>query len=120
MPISSLSALVRGTAAAEFDNRITTKVKKERSRQLRTLVEQSGRVERQRFIGTTRPVLWEGEGQSLTDEPGALWSGLTDNYLRVMTVVPEEVDLQNRITPTAIDSLTDDILFGTVIDRHPY
>ena len=70
-----------GTAAANFGSQIPKSVKKSRAQALRALVERTGQGERSKFIGTTRPVLWEGAGQSLTDQPGLLWSGLTDNYL---------------------------------------
>lgn len=104
-----------GTAAAKFANAVQTDVKKERARQLRTVVEQTGQQERQRFIGTERPVLWEGEGQSLTDQPGRLWSGLTDNYLRVTTVVAEEVNLHNVIKTTKMIDVCGELLLGVLI-----
>lgn len=103
-----------GTAAARFDGGVTNAVKKERSARMHALVERTGRVERSRFVGTVRPVLWEGEGQEMTDQPGRLWTGLTDNYLRVMSVVPEGVDLHNCITPVQLEELNDDTLFGRI------
>ena len=81
---------------------------------MRTVVEQTGQQERQRFLGTTRPVLWEGEGQPLTDQPGRLWSGLTDNYLRVMAVVDKGVDLHNVMEPTQLTNLDGEFLLGVV------
>ncbi|MBV7329163.1 tRNA (N(6)-L-threonylcarbamoyladenosine(37)-C(2))-methylthiotransferase MtaB [Chloroflexi bacterium TSY] len=104
-----------GTAAAKFGEQVPNAMKKERSQQLHKLVEQTGRAERERFVHTVRPVLWEGEGQTMTDEPGRLWSGLTDNYLRVHTVVPEDVALQNQITRARLDALNGDILYGSVL-----
>jgi len=103
-----------GTAAAAFSHEVPKAIKKERSRQLHALIEQTGAVERSQFVGTTRPVLWEGQGQPLTDEPGLLWTGLTDNYLRVMAVAPEGVDLENRITMTRLVKLEGETLFGVV------
>ncbi len=104
-----------GTAAAKFASQLPTEVKKERGQQMRAIVEQTGRQERQRFIGTTRPVLWEGEGQPLTDQPGRLWSGLTDNYLRVTTVVDEGVDLHNVMKPTQLTNLEGEFLLGLLM-----
>jgi threonylcarbamoyladenosine tRNA methylthiotransferase MtaB len=46
-------------------------------------------------LGRTLPVLWEGR------ESG-IWSGLTDNYLRVHT--KSQRDLMNEITPAAVTS----------------
>ena len=105
-----------GTAAARFGRTVTNAVKKERSRRLHALLSRTGQAERQRFVGATRPVLWEGAGQPMTDGPELLWSGLTDNYLRVMAVAPPDVDLHNRITPVALAELNGDTLFGTLFD----
>ncbi|MEZ4706091.1 MAG: tRNA (N(6)-L-threonylcarbamoyladenosine(37)-C(2))-methylthiotransferase MtaB [Caldilineaceae bacterium] len=104
----------QGTAAARFGQQAPKTVKKERSRQMHALLEKSGRAERGRFVGSVRPVLWEGAGQPLTDQPGKLWSGLTDNYLRVMAIAPAEVNLHNQIEPTRLDELNGDTLFGTL------
>jgi len=103
-----------GTAAASFSGTVPKPVKKERSRQLHALIERTGAVERARFVGTTRPVLWEGVGQPLTDEPGLLWSGLTDNYLRVMAIAPADRALDNQITRTKLVSLEGETLFGEI------
>jgi threonylcarbamoyladenosine tRNA methylthiotransferase MtaB len=104
-----------GTAAAKFSGDVPTAIKKERGQQMRALVEQTGQQERQRFIGTIRPVLWEGEGQPLTDQPGRLWSGLTDNYLRVTAVVDERVDLHNVMNPTQLTDLEGEFLVGVLV-----
>ncbi|RME49967.1 MAG: tRNA (N(6)-L-threonylcarbamoyladenosine(37)-C(2))-methylthiotransferase MtaB, partial [Caldilineae bacterium] len=58
-----------GTAAASFSGQVPKQVKKERSRRMHAVVERTGRAERARFLGTTRPVLWEGQGQPVTDRP---------------------------------------------------
>jgi threonylcarbamoyladenosine tRNA methylthiotransferase MtaB len=104
-----------GTAAVTFADQVPSPLKKARARQLYVLVEETGRAERLRFVGQTRPVLWEGEGQLLTDQPGRLWRGLTDNYLRVMAVAPEGQVLHNTITPVRLDELQSDTLFGTIL-----
>lgn len=104
-----------GTAAAKFANPVPTDVKKERASQLRSVVEQTGWQERQRFIDTERPVLWEGEGQPLTDQPGRLWSGLTDNYLRVMTIAPAHLALHNQITQVRLCTIENEIVFGQLL-----
>jgi hypothetical protein len=49
---------------------------------------------RGKFVGRTMPVLWE------TSEPygfGLQWSGLTGNYLRVVTQTGLETDLRNQV-----------------------
>lgn len=104
-----------GTAAAKFANQVPIDVKKARAQQLRAAVEQTGHHERQRFVGTARPVLWEGEGQPLTDQPGRLWSGLTDNYLRVTTVVDEGIDLHNVIKRVQLTDRCGETLLGVFV-----
>ena len=101
-----------GTAAAAFADQLPGDVKKERARLLQAVVETTGRVERGRFVGEVRPVLWE-HPQGAVAEGGELWAGFTDNYLRVTAVVPSPVDLHNVITPTRLDELHGDALFGT-------
>jgi threonylcarbamoyladenosine tRNA methylthiotransferase MtaB len=84
-----------GTAAAQLSGKVSEKVKKERSQQMLALARESARNFKQRFIGQTRPVLWERQ-----DSKGA-WSGLTDNYIPVWTESSD--DLTNQILPVKID-----------------
>ncbi len=102
-----------GTAAAEFDGQVKKAVKRERSRRMHQVAARSGQLERARYVGATRPVLWEGAGQQLTDQADTLlWSGLTDNYLRVTAQAPAGTDLSNRITPVCLDELHGETLYG--------
>ncbi|MXZ19819.1 MAG: tRNA (N(6)-L-threonylcarbamoyladenosine(37)-C(2))-methylthiotransferase MtaB [Caldilineaceae bacterium SB0665_bin_25] len=102
-----------GTAAAEFDGQVKKEVKRERSRRMHQVVAGTGRLERTRYVGAIRPVLWEGAGQQLTDQAGILlWSGLTDNYLRVTAQAPAGTDLSNRITPVRLEELHGETLYG--------
>lgn len=102
-----------GTAAAEFDGQVKKAVKRERSRRMHQVAARSGQLERARYVGATRPVLWEGSGQPLTDQADTLlWSGLTDNYLRVTAQAPAGADLSNRITPVRLDELHGETLYG--------
>ncbi len=102
-----------GTAAAAFNGHVPKAVKQERSRRMHELAARNGRGERMRFLGATRPVLWEGAGKELTDRPGTLlWTGLTDNYLRVMAHAPACVNLANRITPVRLVEFHGETMFG--------
>ena len=103
-----------GTAAATFAGTVAKEVKRRRLQQMQAVVAATGRAERARFAGTMRPVLFEGEGRPLADEPGRLWFGLTDNYLRVAAVVPESVDLHNVLMPVQLDGVEGDIMHGRV------
>lgn len=102
-----------GTAAADFADQLPRAVKKERVKRLHEAVALSGQRVRRRFVGSTRPVLWEGEGRPLDDESGDwLWSGLTDNYLRVLCQAPAGLDLSGRIEDVRIDHLEGENLIG--------
>lgn len=100
-----------GTAAATFAGQLSADIKRDRLRRMQQVVTATGERERSRFVGTTRPVLFEGAGKPLTDPPGSrLWFGLTDNYLRVAVVAPDALDLHNRLTPVHLHALAGDIL----------
>lgn len=109
-----------GTAAAAFGEQVPTVIKKARAQQLAALVERTGRAIRQEFVGGCRPVLWEwprgdavttgADGQSMQ-----VWTGFTDNYLRVAVEAPVGVALHNTITPVRLDALHGDTLFGTLM-----
>ncbi len=106
-----------GTAAASFPDQIAPAVRRARVAQLQTLVEQTGRRERLRFVDTARPVLWEGRGRPLADSADLLWTGHTDNYLRVAAPAPAGVDLHNRLTATLLSELNGDTLYGTIVPK---
>ena len=102
-----------GTAAAGFDGQVPKARKQERSRRMHQVAARTGQLERIRNVGTTRPVLWEGGGQQLTDQADTvLFNGLTDNYLRVMAQAPAGLDLSNKITPVRLDELHGETLYG--------
>jgi threonylcarbamoyladenosine tRNA methylthiotransferase MtaB len=114
-----------GTAAAAFADQLPTAVKKARARALQAVVERTGQAERQRFVGGVRPVLWE-RAHSLWDAapdvvnvPGVpqVWSGFTDNYLRVQLETPPGVDLHNQILPTRLEGLHAALIFGRLADQ---
>ena len=66
-----------GTAAAKIAGQVTDKVKKERSRQVLALAEESAQKFRESFTGEALDVLWEKQ----TDDGD--WTGMTGNYIRV-------------------------------------
>lgn len=106
-----------GTIAASFADQLPTAIKKERARLLHAVVERTGRAERQRYMGTLRPVLWERPQGDLLEGQGEtgmarLWSGFTDNYLRVSLEASPDVDLHNQIVSTYLEALHGDTIFG--------
>jgi len=85
-----------GTEAARMEGQVSAGVKKERSKKMLALAEDSARSFRQRFLGETMPVLWE-------QQCGGVWSGLTANYIRVYAKSSE--DIAGRITEVKPDRL---------------
>ncbi len=100
-----------GTSAAYFDGQIEPRVKSRRVGLLTEIADRMARDFRKSFIGDTRPVLWERT--TLSDDGETVWTGLTDNYLRVRTSAKS--DLANRITPALIESLDGSALTARVV-----
>ena len=101
-----------GTKAATMPNQVASRVKKAR---VRIMLEVARRVEgafRARFLGHTMEVLWERRRPA--KDGRLLWSGLTDNYLRVFA--ESERDLANVITRARLVALMEDGLEGQVLD----
>jgi threonylcarbamoyladenosine tRNA methylthiotransferase MtaB len=101
-----------GTVAAKMKDQVPAPVAQERSRQMHALNAELERAFRQKFIGRTMPVLWE------SSEPfgcGLQWSGLTNNYARVVTQTPSEIDLRNRIIETDLVDLAPAALMGQLL-----
>jgi threonylcarbamoyladenosine tRNA methylthiotransferase MtaB len=79
-----------GTRAALMPQQVEDKIKRERSQRMLALARECLRDFRQKFLGKTLMVLWE-------KDTGGLWSGLTDNYIRVYT--KSDKDLANQLLP---------------------
>ena len=82
-----------GTPAARMLAQVPPPIKAERARRIRAAAAASARAFRQQFVGRTMPVLWES---ARLEEEGAVWSGLTDNYLRVHAA--SAANLANTLT----------------------
>jgi threonylcarbamoyladenosine tRNA methylthiotransferase MtaB len=82
-----------GTRAAGMPGQVDDKTKRERSRKMLALGRACLRNFRKKFLGETLMVLWEKES-------GGVWSGLTDNYIRVYT--ESEEDLTNQLLPVKL------------------
>jgi threonylcarbamoyladenosine tRNA methylthiotransferase MtaB len=83
-----------GTKAAAMPHHVEDRVKQERSRQMLALGRACVRNFRKRFLGQTVMVLWE-------KQTGGVWSGLTDNYIRVFT--KSDQDLTNQLVAVKLD-----------------
>jgi len=96
-----------GTAAASMPAQVDPRVAHERSQQLHDLSARHARAFRQSLIGQTLPVLWETAEETVG---GHLWSGLTDNYVRVSAFAAG--NRHNQITLATLTHLLPDALAG--------
>ncbi|MFC1935685.1 tRNA (N(6)-L-threonylcarbamoyladenosine(37)-C(2))-methylthiotransferase MtaB [Chloroflexota bacterium] len=103
-----------GTSAAHLEPKVEAREKRLRMVTMLALAREQVHSYRQSLLGTTCPVLWE---TSRSVAGAQIWSGLTDNYVRVATVSPQS--LCNRITPVALEHQEAGVVWGRVPDhRH--
>jgi threonylcarbamoyladenosine tRNA methylthiotransferase MtaB len=100
----------QGTEAATMPNQVDDRVKQERSQKILALAKESAQNFRQQFLGKTMPVLWEKQ----TD---GVWSGLTDNYIRVYT--KSSKDLTNQLLLVKLVEVRGDGVWGKVVGSCP-
>jgi threonylcarbamoyladenosine tRNA methylthiotransferase MtaB len=93
------------TPAARLPDQVSDRVKRGRSQRMLRVAGESAHKFRQRFLGSTRPVLFE-------QRSNGLWSGLTANYIRVYTRSAE--DLANKLLPVRLVELYKDGVWGEV------
>lgn len=98
-----------GTAAAGMDPQVDEKTKRWRVRKALDLAERAARRYRERFVGQTMPVLWETE----TAPGSGIYSGLTDNYLRVEA--RSDVPMANTIALARLCGSRDSTLYGELV-----
>ncbi len=67
-----------------------------------------------RLLGDQALVLWE-ETRAATDGGLPLWTGVTDNYLRVLTYSPEP--LAGRLTEVRLVGESQGVLWGELLLR---
>jgi threonylcarbamoyladenosine tRNA methylthiotransferase MtaB len=92
-----------GTSAAYLEPKTKEAVKKQRAVEMINEAKQGFQKFRLGQLGRTRPVLWEAKR---TAGPIPLWSGLTDNYIRV--TAQDQRELRNRITQGQLLKLAED------------
>jgi threonylcarbamoyladenosine tRNA methylthiotransferase MtaB len=96
------------TPAATFPSRVEPRVRFERTGMVRNLSLRKRLFFYESFVGRSVEVLFEHR------QEGRLWSGLTDNYIKVM--VESDLVLENQILPVMIESVSGDVCFGKLID----
>ena len=98
-----------GTPAARLPGQVERKVRDARARAMRELGDEQALSFRQRFVGREMTVLWEQQRRD------GLWTGLTDNYLRV--VARATGDLHNRLTAVRLLKAQNGCLVGEVSEE---
>lgn len=99
------------TPAENFPNVVADDVKRVRSRGMRDLINKSAACYQEKFLGEHLMVLWE---RAKKTNNGWLFSGLSDNYLRVTSSYG--VNLYNQISEVKIKGFNDHSLYGVLID----
>lgn len=99
-----------GTAAARMAPQIPSAVKKERVRRLIETGHELSLSFHRRYEGQVMNVLWETAVGA--NNGGLVWSGYTDNYIRV--TANGAADLFNRVTPTRLSDARPDGISGTI------
>ncbi|MBW2736406.1 MAG: radical SAM protein [Deltaproteobacteria bacterium] len=104
-----------GTAAARMGGAVSSEVKRERSRELHRLAGEMKSACLERYVGSSREVLCEGDDIELA-KGQRRWSGLTDNYLRCKLTAPAAMDLENRLVQVRLVGAARDHLVGELED----
>ena len=100
-----------GTVAAKAPEQVKDQVKKERAQQMLELAKCCKHDFHARFLGQLMSVLWEKE----TGFESNIYSGLTDNYIRVFTQSGKH--LTNKITRVKLDEFYSQGMWGKLIDE---
>lgn len=100
-----------GTQAERMPDQVGNQVKKELTQRMLQLARYSRHSFCQRLIGQTMPVLWEKEVNS----GEGIYSGLTDNYVRVFT--RGEKLLSGKIAPVRVAAFHEQGLWGELMSQ---
>ena len=99
----------QNTTAIRMDEVVPMEVRRERTKQLRTLSSKFQRAFYEKHFGTTRPVLFE------SDEIENFMHGYSDNYIRV--TIPHDPSLVNTIIPVQLGRINSDgHMVGSMVD----
>ncbi|HZQ05222.1 MAG TPA: tRNA (N(6)-L-threonylcarbamoyladenosine(37)-C(2))-methylthiotransferase MtaB [Anaerolineae bacterium] len=98
-----------GTLAAKLPLPVSDLIKDARAKAMQRVADASLRRFTGRFVGRTLSVLYEEDENA----PG-VWSGYTDNYIRVVTRSRE--NMANRIVPTRLVEAVEDGARGEILE----
>ncbi len=99
-----------GTRAVRRDGHVSPQIIKERSQRLRALSRRKRREFGSRYLGQEVEVLFEQQ-----DESG-LWTGLTDNYMRVGVLSSRP--LRNVFARVLVNEVSDEMALGVLPGLH--
>lgn len=102
-----------GTVAAKMPDQVPHPIRKARNAAIRSVFEKSSADYRNHFLGEELSVLWETATPHEAD--GWRVSGLTDNYMRVISKAPQRI--WNQITPVQLTGMGDGCMVGKIILR---
>ena len=102
-----------GTEAAKMTNQVKYQVKKERAHRMLELAGYCWHSFCEQFPGQIMSVLWEKE----TNAGNGIYSGLTDNYIRVFT--QSSKPLNNKIVPVKLASFYNKGMWGELTHEYP-
>lgn len=91
------------TGADKMTGHLPAEVRRLRLERLLEAGRESSLAFRRRYLGSTMDVLWE-------EKNGDRWSGLTGNYIRVLTDSSD--DLTNKLVPVRLASIEDENVIG--------
>lgn len=100
-----------GTEAARSPDQAGDGVKKERTYRMLELAQSRRHSFCDQFLGQTMQILWEKE----TNLGSGIYSGLTDNYIRVST--QSEEPLTNKITPAKLVGFHEQGMRGELVEN---
>lgn len=98
-----------GTAAASMAGQVDSLALEYRSTRMHALGAHLEDAFRRAQVGRTIPVLWESS-EPFGDHDR--WSGLTDNFLRVVTETPPDLQLRNTVDQTTLLGVVPGALYG--------
>ena len=105
-----------GTPASRMSKKIPRKLIRERIGRIKPIVSAAKGQFLNRHLERTERVLWERDAKHIevNGELRLVWSGYTQNYLRVRTETTTTQALFNQITPVKIHGISEDgFLLGT-------
>jgi threonylcarbamoyladenosine tRNA methylthiotransferase MtaB len=99
-----------GTSAAHFEPKVEDSEKRIRMEIMLRLAEEQAKSYRRNILGTTCEVLWE-TNRHVNDVQR--WSGLTKNYVRVVTLASQM--LYNQITPVLLEEQDGELVWARIL-----